>query len=297
MAYAGDPRQERVETQLRKVRTRLTEARSLIGRQRRHEHRTLPDVREQGDPRVTALSWLTRAFPDEHRVLREQMLRERGLEAVRAHGGSRDVFDSLDEACAHGWVIATTTPAVTALLEMDASAFRNTVANDARDQNERNIPLRHPAVLRRWHATLVDLLEMTVAPAHASSVNALGSLTVDLHQMPEEKAFHILNARRFFAAVMQRKTECQRTLRQLMNAASLRKQEDPDVVARAQAELAARERLAEAHPAEFEHILERLRPFQTPSGRLDMKRMDTNLRGELKARTIKEIAAVTAVSS
>jgi hypothetical protein len=138
---------------------------------------------------------------------------------------------------------------------------------------------------------------MTAEPAHASSVHTLGTLTVDLHALPEENATRVLNARRFFAAVAQRKTECTRTIRQLMNAAFLRKQDDPEVIARTEADLAAREQLAEAHPTEFEHILERLRPYQTPYGRLDMKRMNTDVRGALKAKTISELAAVAALSS
>lgn len=297
MAYAGDPRCGSTEVKLRKVRTRLAEARTLAGQHRRGEHEAASATQSLTDTRATALLWLTRVFPEDHQVLRGEVLHEQGLPAApKFRPPARDVFDSLEEARDLGWIVAEMTPPSAALLGLGDVAFRNVVADDARHQNDRNIPLRHPMVLRRWDAALDDLAERTYGPARTLSSRNLGPLKDDLHALDEEAAAKILNARRFFSAVQQRKVECGSVVRQLMRAAERRKAADPQVVALFEAEAEVRRRLAQAHPVEYEHILARLRPWEAAPGVIDTVRLTTNLRGELKALTVQELRAVAGLA-
>ena len=186
MALLGDPRLRRVEGQLRQVRVRLHEARCVAAEYRRQDRERL----EQGrllTARATALSWLGKALPEEYEALFTARVAELGIPPLRRGSASRDVFDSIEQAVAQGRLRVTAGPEVTALLELPDDTFRAAVADDVREQNARNVLLRHPLVLRRWHAGLARLCDLTVGPARASSATALGRAPLDLADCPARR--------------------------------------------------------------------------------------------------------------
>ncbi|WDV30581.1 hypothetical protein OIM90_01720 [Streptomyces sp. AD16] len=143
MTLLGDPRLRRVEGQLRQVRVRLHEARCVAADYRRQDRERL----EQGrllTARATALSWLSKAFPEEYAALFAARVAELGIPPLRRHIASRDVFDSIEQAVAQDRLQVTAGPEVTALLELPDDTFRAAVADDVREQNARNVLLRHP---------------------------------------------------------------------------------------------------------------------------------------------------------
>ncbi|MBV7252358.1 hypothetical protein GJ659_016525 [Streptomyces sp. S-2] len=288
MTLLGDPRLRRVEGQLRQVRVRLHEARCVAADYRRQDRERL----EQGrllTARATALSWLGKALPEEYAALFAARVAELGIPPLRRHTASRDVFDSIEQAVAQGRLRVTAGPEVTALLELPDDTFRAAVADDVREQNARNVLLRHPLVLRRWHAGLARLCELTVGPARASSATALGRLPVDLAGLPRQEAMQIINARRFFCAVQQRRLDCDRTVRGLMAEIVRRERADPVNTARREAGVHARLRLAEAHPEAYARIREELRAYESELGHLDPARLTSDVRGALKARLLAEL--------
>lgn len=297
-AYLGDPRLGRIEFQLKKVRTRMNEARVLAHEHRRREHEASAATQGLSDTRATALAWLTRAFVEEYDALRSEVLAEQGAPPERRqHPPSRDVFDSLNEAYERGWIVAPMTPQAAALLALDPVSFRRVVADDVRDQNDRSLPLRHPAVLHRWNSALIELLDMTAGQARTRSDTLSHLTTEDLRSLDETTARKTLNARRFFTAVQQRKAECGSVIRQFMRVAEQRKREDPRELLHFKAERTARERLAQAHPVEFEHVVESLRVYEESPGRLDTARLTVNLRGELKAHVVRELRIVAGLTA
>ncbi|MFF8560188.1 hypothetical protein ACF06I_14895 [Streptomyces albidoflavus] len=288
MTLLGDPRLRRVEGQLRQVRVRLHEARCVAADYRRQDRERL----EQGrllTARATALSWLGKALPEEYAALFAARVAELGIPPLRRHTASRDVFDSIEQAVAQGRLRVTAGPEVTALLELPDDTFRAAVADDVREQNARNVLLRHPLVLRRWHTGLARLCELTVGPARASSATALGRLPVDLAGLPRQEAMQIINARRFFCAVQQRRLDCDRTVRGLMAEIVRRERADPVNTARREAGVHARLRLAEAHPEAYARIREELRAYESEPGHLDPARLTSDVRGALKARLLAEL--------
>ncbi|MGW4372431.1 hypothetical protein ACWEJ7_02035 [Streptomyces albidoflavus] len=288
MTLLGDPRLRRVEGQLRQVRVRLHEARCVAADYRRQDRERL----EQGrllTARATALSWLSKARPEEYAALFAARVAELGIPPLRRHTASRDVFDSIEQAVAQGRLQVTAGPEVRALLELPDDTFRAAVADDVREQNARNVLLRHPLVLRRWHAGLARLCELTVGPARASSATALGRLPVDLAELPRQEAMQIINARRFFCAVQQRRLDCDRTVRALMAEIVRRERADPVNTARREAGAHARLRLAEAHPEAYARIREELRAYESEPGHLDPARLTSDARGALKARLLAEL--------
>ncbi|BDH72409.1 hypothetical protein [Streptomyces sp. PLM4] len=288
MTLLGDPRLRRVEGQLRQVRVRLHEARCVAADYRRQDRERL----EQGrllTARATALSWLGKALPEEYAALFAARVAELGIPPLRRHTASRDVFDSIEQAVAQGRLRVTAGPEVTALLELPDDTFRAAVADDVREQNARNVLLRHPLVLRRWHVGLARLCELTVGPARASSATALGRLPVDLAGLPRQEAMQIINARRFFCAVQQRRLDCDRTVRGLMAEIVRRERADPVNTARREAGVHARLRLAEAHPEAYARIREELRAYESEPGHLDPARLTSDVRGALKARLLAEL--------
>ncbi|MGW4972958.1 hypothetical protein ACWEP3_23890, partial [Streptomyces albidoflavus] len=257
MTLLGDPRLRRVEGQLRQVRVRLHEARCVAADYRRQDRERL----EQGrllTARATALSWLGKALPEEYAALFAARVAELGIPPLRRHTASRDVFDSIEQAVAQGRLRVTAGPEVTALLELPDDTFRAAVADDVREQNARNVLLRHPLVLRRWHAGLARLCELTVGPARASSATALGRLPVDLAGLPRQEAMQIINARRFFCAVQQRRLDCDRTVRGLMAEIVRRERADPVNTARREAGEAMPEETKETARAVVRKVVEEL---------------------------------------
>ncbi|WP_436739874.1 hypothetical protein [Streptomyces sp. BBFR102] len=289
MALLGDARLRRVEGQLRQVRVRLHEARCVAADYRRQDRERL----ERGrllTARATALSWLSKALPGEYAALFAARVAELDIPPLRRAAASRDVFDSIEQAVAHGCLQVTASPEVTALLELPDDIFRAAVADDVREQNARNVLLRHPLVLRRWHAGLARLCDLTVGPARASSATALARLPLDLAELPRQEAMQIINARRFFCAVQQRRLDCDRTVRTLMAEIVRRERTDPVNTARREAGGYARLRLAEAHPEAYARIREELRVYESEPGHLDPARLTSDERGALKARLLAELA-------
>lgn len=99
-------------------------------------------------------------------------------------------------------------------------AFRNLVAEDVSDQENRNPALRHPVMLNDWMAALQDLQEMTWA--------ALKMETRLKDKLPEwnpppglsgEEIHSVLRRRRFYRGILQRKEEWIRLRRSFVRAA------------------------------------------------------------------------------
>ncbi|WP_053924650.1 hypothetical protein [Streptomyces chattanoogensis] len=297
MTWTGDPRAERTTHQLQQIRASLNQARSEEADRRRTQHRDSAGHQVDADSAATARIWLRRAFPDHFQQLLDQEYAAAQLEPRAARPEAADVFDAIEWGCAEGFLFATMTPAVHALLGKSPLAFRNAVADDARQQDERTVELRHPLLLRRWRAALDELAEMTAPLAGASSPSVLGPLTTDLDAMPRQAAFAVLNARRFLVAVQQRTAENARTARQYAQTITEREQDEPDHQAHRRAFDQALHRLADAHPDAYDHIRHRLRPFESSPGRLDADALNSNERGTLKRQVLAELVPPPAAPS
>ncbi|MFE0134047.1 hypothetical protein ACFWY6_21155 [Streptomyces sp. NPDC059037] len=200
------------------------------------------------------------------------------------------MFDAIERGASEGLLFATMTTAVHGLLAKSPLAFRNTVAADAREQDERTIELRHPLLLRRWRAALDELAEMTAPLAGATSATELGPLTSDLDALPRQAAFAVLNARRFLVAVHLRTAENTRVARQYAQTITQREQDEPDHAAHRGVFGQALHRLADEHPPDYDHIRHRLRPFEASPGRLDVSVLNAGQRGALKRQVLAELA-------
>lgn len=106
------------------------------------------------------------------------------------------------------------------LQDLSDTAFRNLVAEDVSNQENRNPALRHPVMLNDWMAALQDLQEMTWA--------ALGMEAKLKDRLPEwnpppglsEEEIHlVLRRRRFYRGILQRKEEWLRLRRSFVRAA------------------------------------------------------------------------------
>lgn len=106
------------------------------------------------------------------------------------------------------------------LQRMTDAEFRNQVAQDVSDQENRIHALRHPLMLNDWMAALQDLQEMTWS--------ALGMETNPGDQLPkwstpsgpDERAVYLtLRRRRFYRAILQRKEEWLRLRRAFVRTA------------------------------------------------------------------------------
>ncbi|WP_051852054.1 hypothetical protein [Streptomyces sp. NRRL F-5650] len=204
------------------------------------------------------------------------------------------MFDAIERGASEGYLFATMTPAVHDLLVKSPLAFRNTVAADAREQDQRNVELRHPLLVRRWRIALDELAEMTAPLAGATSATVLGPLTTDLDAMPRQAAFAVLNARRFLVAVHQRTAENTRVARQYAQTITQREQDEPEHAAHRRVFDQALNRLADEHPAAYDHVRHRLRPFETSPGRLDASVLNADQRGALKRRVLAELTPLPA---
>ncbi len=144
MTWTKDPRAERTGRQLQQIRTALAQARAEEADRRRTEHRASAGHRVDSDPAPTARLWLRSAFPGRFEQLLAQEYATAQLEPRTERPGPADVFDAIEWGASEGYLFATMTPAVHDLLAKSPVAFRNTVAADAREQDERNVELRHP---------------------------------------------------------------------------------------------------------------------------------------------------------
>ncbi|MEU8495262.1 hypothetical protein AB0C86_00665 [Streptomyces lavendulae] len=290
MTYRRDPRAARTSRQLRQVRTARHQVHRETAALRRAEDRSgavagTPST----DTVTTARGWLAHAYPARFTQLLVQAQADAGLPARPLAKG---VFDTIEEGWADGHLTAPSTPGVEQLLAKGVVAFRSAVADDARDQNDRDPALRHPLLQRRWNTALEELVSLTVPVARASSPSALGALSGDFPGLPEEDAFKILNARRFLVAIWQRRAEHTRLIRQYAGTVTDRRRVAPDHDLRSRALDAALDRLVAEHPAAAARILARLRPYATTDGRLEPEVFTPALRAQAKREVLADLAAI-----
>ncbi|MFB6517359.1 hypothetical protein [Streptomyces sp. NPDC056401] len=291
MTYRRDPRAARTSRQLRQVRTALHQVHREAAALRRAESRTR-DAAEgtaSTDTVTTARGWLAHAYPARFTQVLAQAQAAAGLPARPL---AKDIFDTIEEGWADGHLTAPSTPGVEQLLARGVVAFRSAVADDARDQNDRDPALRHPLLQRRWNTALEELATLTVPLARASSPSALGALPGDFFHLPEQDAFKILNARRFLVAIWQRRAEHTRLIHQYAGTVTDRRRAAPDHDLRFQALDAALDRLVAEHPAAAARILARLRPYAAADGRLEEDVFTPALRAQAKREVLADLAAI-----
>ncbi|KUL26231.1 hypothetical protein [Streptomyces regalis] len=286
MRYTNDPRLEVTEHRLRRVRHRRHEAEILVKKLRRNDFHNSRERKNGADSRLTAQSWLRSAFPDEYADLLRRERARRNLGEESEAPSFRNVHEQIEYACAHGQITAPGTPEVDALLAADDIVVRRAAADDAKDQEERNPALRHPLLLGRWENALRELGYMVAERAHAQSPHGLGTLPDDFYALPQREAIEVLNARRFLAAVQQRRLEYKRYLRQLTQVLRERERETPHVIALFEAREAADRLLAETHPLEYAFIRAELRPHEEHDGFLPRSLVNSPQRAEIKRRVL-----------
>ncbi|MET9958177.1 hypothetical protein ABZ128_03665 [Streptomyces sp. NPDC006326] len=291
MTYRRDPRAARTTRQLRQVRTARHQVHRETADLRRAEDRTreAAAVTPSTDTVTTARGWLAHAYPARFAQLLAQAHVAAGLPARPL---AKDIFDTIEEGWADGHLTAPITPGVEHLLAKGVVAVRSTVADDARDQNNRDPALRHPLLQRRWNTALEELVSLTVPVARASSPSALGALPRDFSGLPEQDAFKILNARRFLVAIWQRRAEHTRLVHQYAGTVTERRRAAPDHDLRSQALDETLDRLVAEHPAAAARILARLRPYATADGRLEEDVFTPALRAQAKREVLADLAAI-----
>ncbi|MEV6498193.1 hypothetical protein [Streptomyces prunicolor] len=286
MRYTNDPRLEITEHRLRRVRARGNEASVLVKKLRRNDFHNSVERKNGTNSHVTAQGWLRSAFPDEHAELLRRERARLNMDDGYEEPSFSDVHEQIAYAVAHGRIVAPRTAEVEALLTAADTAVRLAAADDAKDQDERNMALRHPLLLGRWENALRGLADSTAERARAESPHALGPLPDDFYRLPHAEATGVLNARRFLAAVQQRRLECKRCLRQVNQVLRERTRESPHVIAGAEAKAEASRLLVEAHPSEYAFIRAELRPHEERDGFLPMSLVSSSRRAEIKRRVL-----------
>lgn len=290
MRYNGDPRLEATEHRLGRVRHRAHEAAVLVKKLRRNDFHHSRERKTGTNSHLTARGWLRLAFPDEYAGLVQRERVRRRLSTVPETPSFRDVHDEIAYAVAEGRITAPRSPEVDALLAAADTAVRLAAADDAKEQDERTMALRHPLLLGRWDSALRELAAMAAERARTETPHALGTLPDDFYALPEAEAVAVLNARRFLAAVQQRRMECKRYIRQLTQALRERARESPYVLAASEAKAAADELLVEAHPAEYAFVRAELRPYEEHVGYLPLSLVSGSRRAEIKRRVLAALA-------
>jgi len=293
MRYTDDPRLQRTEHRLHRVRNRRHEAGVLAKKLRRNDFNNSVERKSGTNSHRTAQGWLRQAFPDEYAGLVQQERARRHLNDAPETPAFRDVHEQLAYACSHGLITAPRTPEVEALLAAPDLAVRTAAADDAKEQDERSMALRHPLLLGRWENALRELGYKVMGQARAKSPHGLGTLPDDFYTTPPEEAMEVLNARRFLSAVQQRRTEYKRCVRQLTLVLRERELEDPHAVASAEAKDAASQLLVNAHPAEYAFIRSVLRPYEVRDGYLPMELVGNAQRAQLKQEALSALAQGT----
>jgi hypothetical protein len=292
MRYTRDERLEATEHRLRRVRARAHEAAILVKKHRMATTRREPDVRRQTSSHSTALTWLCHAFPEEARELLRAERARRGLSVEEGADSPvfKDVHDEITYACAHGMLVAPRSGRVDHLLHADEATVRIAAADDAKEQQDRDTALRHPLMLKRWENALRELGQMTAGPALAESPHGLGSLPDDFFALPLPEGLRVLNARRFLAALQQRRREYKWYVRQITETLRERAQADPHVAAGKEARLEAAELMGARHPAEYAYIRCRLRPHEVFDGKLPAALISTPARSQIKQSVLAALA-------
>ncbi|MGP4115253.1 hypothetical protein ACTWP5_30700 [Streptomyces sp. 4N509B] len=290
MRYLGDPRLDATEHRLRRVRLRRNEASVLAKKLRRNDFNNSRERKSGTSAHLTAQGWLRTAFPDEYAELVRKERARRCLGDEPREPSFRDVHEQIEYACAHGQIVAPRNPHVDALLSADDTAVRLAAANDAKDQEERNTALRHPLLLGRWENALRELGEMAAERAQAETPHALGTLPDEFYSLPRDRAIGVLNARRFLAAIQQRRLEYKRYLRQITQTLRERARQNPHVIALAEAKATASQQLVERHPEEYAFIRAELRPHEEHDGFLPMALATSPQRAEIKRHVLTALA-------
>ncbi|PAZ14601.1 hypothetical protein CLM62_18390 [Streptomyces sp. SA15] len=290
MRYTGDPRLDATEHRLHRVRVRRNEASVLAKKLRRNDFHNSTERKSETNSHRTALGWLRNAFPDEYAELLEQEQSCRGLGDAPEKPSFRDVHEQIEHACANGLITAPRSPDVEALLAAHDDTVRLAAAEDAKNQEDRTMALRHPLLLRRWENALRELGNMTVERARAQTPHALGALPDDFYTLPREEAIGVLNARRFLAAIQQRRLEYKRCVRQITQLLRTRERESPHAIAHAEAKAAAVRRLEERHQSEYAFIRAELRPYEEHDGFLPRALVSSPQRAEIKRRVLASLA-------
>ena len=297
MRYTNDPRLEPTELRLRRVRSRGHEAGVLAKKLRTNDFNNSTERKSGTNSHLTALGWLRNVFPTEYAELVEQERARRNAGDEAEQPSFRNVHEQITYACEQGRITAPRTPEVDALLAADAAAVRRAAAEDAKEQEERTMALRHPLMLGRWENALRELGETTAERAHAETPHGLGTLPDEFYALPPEEATAVLNARRFLAAVQQRRIEYKRYVRQITQALRERERESPLAIASAEAKAAAGQLLIESHPSEYAYIRAALRPYEGYDGYLPLSLVSSPKRAEIKHRVVGALADGTWMQS
>lgn len=293
MRYTNDPRLQRTEHRLHRVRNRRHEAGILAKKLRRNDFNSSTERKISTDSHRTAQGWLRQAFPDEYAVLLQQERALRDLDEAPEKPAFHAVHEEIAYACAHGQITAPRTPDVDALLAASDLDVRNAAASDAKDQEERNMALRHPLLLGRWENALRDLGYMVMERARAKTPHGLGTLPDAFYTVPQAEALEVLNARRFLAAVQQRRTEYKRCARQLTQALRERERESPHTIALAEARETAGQLLVDTRPAEYAFIRSTLHPYEVREGHLPRSLVSSAQRAQIKQEVLTALAEGT----
>lgn len=290
MRYTHDPRLELTEHRLRRVRNRRHEAGVLAKKLRRNDIDNSVERKSGKKSHSTAQGWLRQAFPDEYADLLQQEQARWNLGDEPEKPPFRDVHEEIAYACAHGQITAPRTPKVDALIAAPDTTVRNAAADDAKDQEERNMALRHPVMLGRWENALRELGYMVMERARVKTPHGLGTLPDDFYAAPQAEALEVLNARRFLAAVQQRRMEYKRYVRQLTMALREQERNNPHTIALAEAKEAASQLLVEGHVAEYAFIRSELRPYEVRDGLLPESLVNSAQRAQIKRRVLAALA-------
>ncbi|MFC0601853.1 hypothetical protein [Streptomyces palmae] len=293
MRYTGDPRLQPTEHRLHRVRNRRHEAGILAKKLRRNDFNNSTERKNGTSSHRTAQGWLRQAFPDEYTALVQQERARRHLDDAPETPAFRDVHEQLAYACSHGLITAPRTAEVEALLAASDLTVRNAAADDAKAQEERSMALRHPLLLGRWENALRELGYMVMGQARAKTPHGLGALPDHFYTLPQPEAMEVLNARRFLAAVQQRRTEYKRCVRQLTLALRERRREAPRAVAFTEAKEEASRLLVEAHPAEYAYIRSVLGPYEVRDGCLPTELVGNGQRARIKQSVLTALAQGT----
>lgn len=293
MRYTKDPRKDATEHRLRRVRLRMNEASLLVKKSRNHEFNTSVERKSGTNSHLTAQGWLRSAFPDEYADLLHQERARRNLADHAEEPSFRNVHEQIEHACARGLITAPRIPEVDALLAANDVTVRLAAADDAKDQEERNVALRHPLLLGRWENALRELGNTAAERARSESPHALGTLPDDFYVLPRVKAIEVLNARRFLAAIQQRRLEYKRYVRRITQTLRERARENPEVITLVEVKATASRQLTERHPSEYAFIRAELRPHEEHEGFLPGSLVNSPERAGIKRRVLRALAEGT----
>lgn len=263
MTLVGDPRTDDNVQRLRYVRHRLHGANKIATDFRRRAHRTNLERNGYFDSDKAARGMLSKVYHAEYLKILSALTT--GIEITTI---PTDSPGFIEYGCKRGWLNIPQSTQVAELLAASDLTVRNTAAQDARDQQQRNAALRHPLLLQRWQEALKDLAEMTYVKAGAASPTALGCLPTSVALLSADDISSLIRARRFLAAIQQRQIECNYQIRWALQAINRRREEAPDTLAYKAAGEAASKELVARHLRDYDTTRQLLAPFEFRPGLL-----------------------------